>query len=312
MKISKCKFQNLDALLIEKKGIEIVVVTQFGPRIASLRRPGRRNLLFWDIEGKYNRSKWCLRGGHRVWTTRPGGADESEETYMEDNAVCTIEQSPSRVQIIGCKDPQFMIQRGILIEDTEHDNCLDIVNLATNQSDMLWSGGIWGITCTNPENKTYAIPLGSGDQKDPWDVLSICIPKRWAGHTSLVNDPQLSWGENILKIVPGGTESKRAVQAHQGWIGCYAPEDGVSFFKLMKYDPALAGLYPNMCNAAYYVGPDNFMVEMELMGPQQRVMRKQTISLRERWVLTDAIPWNKDFQLIQGALSRYFMGKEQA
>lgn len=313
MEISKCEFEGIDAIRVRNPDIEIVVVTQFGPRIASLCRPRGdhgapgKNLLFWDSEGKQYRCGWHLRGGHRVWTTRPG-ADETEEAYAEDNAECSIFKSETGVKILGGTDQKFGIQRGIAIEDSGHDNCLDIVNFATNRSDMLWSGGIWGITCTDRKGKTYAIPLGSGDPDDPWDGFQVYTPKHWAGHGSRVNDPQLKVTENLLIIDPRGVESKRELQAAQGWIGCCAPDDGCSFFKLMGYDPARAGLYPNMCNAAYYIGPDNFMVEMELMGPQQTVMPGQTIELRERWVIAGIVYWDSDFPRIQDVLNPYFEG----
>lgn len=304
MKIKGISFKGMHALQIKKGGIEITVLTEMGPRIVELRRPGGKNLLFWDSEGKHYRGKWYLRGGHRVWITRPG-AGETEESYAADNDECKItEESPKKATIMGQKDLNFGIRRGITIEENKHPNSLDIVNILVNESDMLWSGGLWSLTCTDPDGKTYAIPLGSGGQDDTWDGFLIYTPKRWAGHTSMVNDPQLVMTEDLLIINPRGTESKREVQAFQGWIGCHAPDEGCLFFKMMKYDQVRAAHYPDMCNTAYYIGPENFMVEMELMGPQQTVKPYQRICMRERWVLTDQTAWD-NFKLIRERLRNY-------
>ena len=49
-----------------------------------------------------------------------------------------------------------------------------------------------------------------------------------------------------------------------------------------------AGNYPMGTNIALYVGPDNFMVEMETMGPVVTVKPGQVLAHRETWVLTTA------------------------
>ena len=61
-------------------GWRMVAVSAYGPRIAYLGKEQGDNLLYWDTAPGAERGEWKLRGGHRVWLTRPQ-ADESEDTY---------------------------------------------------------------------------------------------------------------------------------------------------------------------------------------------------------------------------------------
>lgn len=296
MKIKKDKYAGMDAIRLSTGRAEMLVLTQAGPRIMELKRPGGKNILFQDQENR-SYGNWKLRGGHRVWITRPE-ADEAEETYADDNVPCEVQENGNTVSITGQIHPVFKIRMGLEISATPQGDFI-VANMVKNESVMLWSGGLWALTCTDPEGgKTYGLPLGRGGE---WDGFLMYVPKKWAGHTSLVNDPQLQWNEDLLIVHPQGREAKRALQVPRGWIGCHAPEQGCSFFKLTKYDPA--GQYPLGCNMAFYIGPDNFMAEMETMGPQGTVRPGETIRHEEKWILTEPLPWDRigDIQRAIGA-----------
>ncbi len=286
MKVVREVFAGTDALRIATGRAEMLVLTGTGPRIMELKRPKGKNILFQDTEDRAY-GNWKLMGGHRIWITRPE-ADEAEETYADDNDPCEVRKTGNRVTVMGRHHPVFRTRKGMEISETP-DGHLLVAGIVRNEGAMLWSGGLWSLTCTDPEGgKTYAIPLGDGSD---WDVFGVFIPKKWAGHTSLVNDPQLEWTEDLLIIRPKGREAKRALQVPRGWIGCHAPKQGCSFFKLTHYQPAAR--YPLGCNMAFYVGPKNFMVEMETMGPQFTLKPGETLRHEEKWILTEPIPWSR-------------------
>jgi hypothetical protein len=286
--IEKIEYQGLSAVEITTSKARLTAITGMGPRIAHFGKARGRNLLFWDNEDKYKRGDWRLMGGHRIWSMRPL-ADESEEAYAADNESCELTISKSGVNIVGPVHPVYKTRKSLGIKVIDEDT-FAVESRVENVSDMLWSGGVWGLTCTLPKlGCAYGIPLGQGGA---WDVFTIVVPKRWGGgNSSLVNDPAVRFTEDCLVVTPKGRISKRAVQAPQGIIGMTDSREGLSFIKKTAYSPGAN--YPLNCNVAYYVGDKNFMVEMESMGPNVCVTPGQTLSLKETWMLRKPVDWKK-------------------
>lgn len=312
MKVTEVMFDGLKAHMVECPGIELIVVSGSGPRIASLSRPGEsssNNLLYWDYVGTKHRGGWRLLGGHRVWVWMPG-ADESEQAYLRDNEPCGFDVAVNRLRVAGGIDPVMKIRRGMDITEAEAGpGCVEVENWVENCGDMLWSGGVWSLTCTDPRSKRYQAPLGS--RHLAWDGFKMYVPMRWAGHTSPVNDPQFVLSQDLLFIEPVGTESKRMIEVAQGWMSCHYHVSGCGccFFKMAKFRPEMADRYPHGCNAAWYIGPDNFMVEMEWMFPWQTLKPGERMYARERWVLTDHFPTGNDsLGAIRKMLEPYLKG----
>ncbi|MGE5137961.1 MAG: hypothetical protein ACM3JD_00755 [Rudaea sp.] len=294
MNIRPTQFDGLQALEITTAQVKLVAVTQVGPRIAFLGKPDGDNLLYWQRDDK-GYGEWRLLGGHRTWVTRPD-ADEAEDAYIPDNAPCQVETGGSTVTLTGSADPTFKIQRGIRIEAVD-DSTFKVTGFVKNNGPMLYSGGVWSITCSNPAGgKEYGIPLF--DPNGSWELCEIAIPRKWAGHTARVNDPQIELNEEFMIVRPQGVESKRALSARPGIIALTWSEKKLSFVKRAPFDPS--GIYPMGCNLAFYIGPGNFMLEMETMGPQRGLLPGESIESTETWkLLDDVLDW-KDVKRVTG------------
>jgi hypothetical protein len=281
LNITETTFFGHRAIQINTTTLKLIITTDCGPRIAFFGKNEKENLLFWDSENR-GRDDWKLRGGHRVWVARPN-ADEAEETYFADNNPCAVTKSNDSITILGAVDPIIKTQRGIKITVLSH-NKLAVDNILINKSNMLYSGSIWALTCTNPNPKhQYGIPLGDNNS---WDCFRVVYFRRWGGgSTSQVNDPQISLTQDLMLINPKGIETKRMIEAPQGIIAMDIPEQDTMFIKQVGYEPA--GNHPLGCNLAFYIGKDNFMVEMETMGPEAIIKPNQEAVWREIWVLTD-------------------------
>jgi hypothetical protein len=158
---------------------------------------------------------------------------------------------------------------------------------------MLWSGGIWCLTATLPNDScSYGIPLGDGTE---WDVFNLVIAKKWAGHTSLINDQQLQFTEDCLIIDPHGRESKRMLQAPRGIIGMTDRSEKITFLKQTSYFPDAR--YPLGTNLAFYIAPQNIMMEMESMSPQRVLRPGEQMTTVERWILTIPIDWRRSEEI---------------
>ena len=286
--IKETMFEGLKAVEIKTKKTKLVVVTEFGPRVAFLGKPGGKNIFLWQ-PGKYGRGDWDLRGGHRVWATRPG-ADENEGTYATDNEPCDVKIRKNAVTIIGAESQVDRTRRGMTIKVVD-DTTLQIDNFLTNTGDMLWSGGVWALTCTLPtRNAQYAVPVGDDSN---WDAFNMVFYRAWGGHgKGGFNDRQIEVRKDLILIKPAGVENKRMVQSHKGIIAMRDNVNKLTFAKKVKYEAA--GSYPLNTNIAFYIGPKNFMVEMETMGPEETLKPGATLHHVETWKLVpSAISFSK-------------------
>jgi len=282
MRIAKGTYEGHAAVTVATTALKMSVVTDAGPRIAFFGKPKGRNLLYWDKQ-ELGRGKWKLMGGHRVWATRPG-ADESEDAYRPDNGKCSVEVRGDSVTVVSPVDPALNVRRGVTVRVTGESR-VEVENFVENQGPMLYSCGVWAVTCTLPaEGTAYGIPLGDGSD---WDCFNLVLFKTWGGgHTSGFDDDQISFTPDMLLVHPKGRETKRMLQAHRGIIAMDAPDCGCTFAKRTGYDRSAS--YPLGCNMAFYVGPRSFMVEMETMGPELALKSGERAVNRESWALTDS------------------------
>lgn len=281
-KISATEWNGLPAVAVATPELELVVVTAFGPRIAHLARPGGANLLLWK-PGEYTRGEWDLRGGHRVWCTRPG-ADENEDTYATDNAPCEVALRDDGVRVLGAENPHNRTRRGLDLHVLDAGT-VRVDNLLLNTGDMLYSGGVWALTCTVPaEGTRYLVPVG--DATASWDTCAMVLFREWAGHgQGGFADPQVDVRGDRIVLTPAGVENKRMVESRFGGILMSHPAEDVTFAKRIAYEYGTRHALPMGTNIAFYVGPDNFMVEMETMGPEASLLPGATRCHREVWSL---------------------------
>jgi hypothetical protein len=281
-KISPIDFEGARGMELTTSVLRLVAISGYGPRIAYFGGASSDNLLYW-APGIHRRQDWDLRGGHRVWVTRPLG-DECEETYRPDNEPATLETFEDGFTLTGAIDPSNLTRRGFRIRALK-DDLLEVDNFVTNCGGMLYSGGVWALTCTRPQAGTrYGIPLGDGSS---WDVFSLISFRTWAGHDGGFNDPQVRVGEEVLTIEPRGQENKRMLQAQRGIVVMSDPARNLTFAKKTGYQPG--AVYPSGANMAFYIGPDNFMIELETMGAEIPLKPGDSAHNVELWTLKTGV-----------------------
>ncbi len=277
------ELEGLNALEILTAQVRMIVVTELGPRIAWLSSLDGENLLYWNAND-LGRQGWRLLGGHRVWTSRPM-ADESEDAYAADNLPCDASESDGVVTVTGALHPFLRTRRGVQIRALD-DRTFEVTSFVRNEGPMLYSAGVWCLTCVAPRpGVTFGVPLG--DRRLGWDLVKLVIPRTWADHTSHVNDSQIRLEEEFMIVEPQGIETKRMLWAPWGTVAMTWPQRGLSFVKRTHSDPT--GQYPLGCNLALYVGPGNFMVEMETYGAERTLLPGETACNVETWQLLDEV-----------------------
>lgn len=278
--IKETKFDGLNAVEVSTKEWKMVMVTECGPRIAFLGKHSGENILYWDKDG-VKRGEWTLHGGHRVWVTRPY-ADESEDTYMEDNDPCEVVIKDNSIIASSPVHSFTKLARGIKVEILGNDT-FRVTNMIENQGSLIYSGGVWSPTCINPEGKTIFVDLG--EDNVTWDLVKIVIPRIFAGNEVLINDEQITFTEDQMIVKPMGVLTKRCVRAPKGKVYLEWPEKNIVFAKQAAFNRN--GNYPlDDCNIAVFVGQDNWMAEMETFGEEQVIRPSETITNEEIWTLS--------------------------
>ena len=284
----------LAAIELTTPSLRLVAVHGIGPRLAWFGAAGGDNLLLWDEAAplKYVRQApgvtkpWSLRGGHRVWTAR-FGADEDEQTYANDDAAGTGEVRADGFTVTGALCRETLSRRSVTVRILRDDR-LEVVNRIVNEGDMLLGCGLWALTCTKPGKDTrYVIPLGDGSS---WDTATITLFRTWAGHgTGSFREEQFEQTDDAYVLTPKGRETKRMVGTPAGSIAMVDPGRNLTFAISTAFEPRAT--YPANANIAMYVGPENFMVEMETMGPFAVLKAGQALEHRQVWTLgNSAIP----------------------
>ncbi len=295
MPVRTCTHAGLAAVELSTPALRLVAVHGAGPRLAWFGPAGGDNLLFWDENEplKYSREAaakrpWHLRGGHRVWTAR-FGADEDEQTYANDDAPGTCTVAADGFTVTGAVCGETRAQRSISVR-VLRDNRLEVVNRIVNTGNMLLGCGLWALTCSKPTADTrYVIPLGDGGNSN-WDTATITVFRTWAGHgTGSFREDQFELTDDAYVLTPQGRETKRMINSPAGAIALVDPGRKVSFAIATTHQPQAT--YPANANLAMYVGPQNFMVEMETMGPHVVLKSGQMLEHRQEWTLANsAIP----------------------
>jgi hypothetical protein len=295
--MKEIEYDGYKAIELKTDAVRIVAIRDFGPRIAHLSGLNGKNILLWEPE-KYKRGEWDLRGGHRVWVTRPG-ADEAEDAYVTDNESCELTMFEDGFRLTSPVHEATNLQKGFEVKVVEQDQ-IEVNNFVINRSELLYSGGIWALTCTVPgAEDSYAIPIGDGSD---WDCFSYTVFRCWGGHgKGGFHDEQWQIGEDALWIRPQGLENKRMIQSHKGMMAMLDRQNQQVFIKQSDYDPCAQ--YPLNNNMAAYIGPDNFMVEMESMGAQRTIKPGQALNHIERWSLKHVHQFEEKSSFLESLIS---------
>jgi hypothetical protein len=287
MPVRAISHDGLPAVELTTPALRLVAVHGFGPRLAWFGRPGGDNLLLWDDPAKplYVRATpgkdWKLRGGHRLWIHGGDGADENEATYRNDDAAGTCDVRADGFTVTSALDPETRLRRSMAVRCLADDR-LEVVNTISNEGDMLAGVGPWCLTCTVPGPHTrYVIPLGDGTE---WDSTTLTIFRCWAGHgTRSFREEQFELTDDAYVLTPRGRETKRMVRAPRGVIAMTDPARAFTFAIRTAFD--IDAPLPGTANIATYVGPGNFMVEMETMGPFVSLKPGRSAVHRQEWRL---------------------------
>ena len=258
--------------------VEVIVTTDVGPRIIRYGFVGGQNL-FKEFEaelGKSNEAKWMPRGGHRIWIA----PEDVIRTYAVDNSPVKSQVTRDGITLTQPVEQETGIEKQIAVKLAPSGSAVEVTHRLKNTRPGAQSFAPWALTMMAPGGHgiTGFPPRGTHpEQLAPTNPLVM-----WA-FTDL-SDPRWTFTKKylVLRQDPSNTgQPQKLGTFNVNTWGAYLLK-GELFMKRYKADPSKP--YTDM-GSSYETFTNQEMLELETLGPLQRVDAGRTVEHVERWSL---------------------------
>jgi hypothetical protein len=260
--------------------LELLVVTDIGPRVISLSLSGHKNLFYVDKDtlGKHGGNSWRLYGGHRFWHA----PENSVRTCYPDNEPVKVEQVTNGLMLTGNTESSTGIQKKITIQVHPERAAVRLTHTLINHG--LWPVPLapWALSVMDVEG-TAIIPIGPRCHH-PEILLPVNTLSVW-GYTRMA-DPRWTWGNEFILLRQDRLQEPQKIGLFntQGW-GAYSSENG-TFIKYFGSDQD--GYYPDR-NTNFETWTNHQMLELESLGRFDLLQPKAQVSHTEHWVISEPV-----------------------
>jgi hypothetical protein len=262
--------------------VDLVITTDVGPRIIRFGFRDRRNEFCEVAEtlGQTGGDAWRLYGGHRLWHA----PEEAPRTYFPDNRPVAFSSIPNGVALHANVEETTGIQKEMRVTLDPGAARVTVVHRLINR-------GLWPVTLAPWALSVMAaggvgiLPLPAGGSHEenlqPGNALVL-----WP-YTDL-SDARWRWGRHYVLLHQdqhAATPQKLGAQVTAGWLA-YA-RDNHLFVKRSGHVPG--AIYPDR-GAAVELFTNALMLELETLGPLQRLDPGGAVEHTEEWFLLDDVP----------------------
>lgn len=279
--------------------IDLVVATDFGPRILRYGFLGGENILgeYPDLGTPTPWGEWKPRGGHRLWVA----PEEMPLSYAPDD-------TPVSFEIIGERSLQLKqpvdragFEKRITVELGASGSAVDVHHRLINRNNGRMRIAPWAITIMRAGGMTL-IPQAPFRSHD--DCL---VPARsvvlW--YFTDLTDPRIQLGRKFIRLSTDASRpepQKIGVANQQGWCAFHHHATRTLFVKQFAYD--VDAIYPDFgANNEGYVADD--YMEVETLGPLIDLASNDAVSHTERWFLFNNVTLGQtDDEIEQAIVSR--------
>ncbi|MGH9543134.1 MAG: hypothetical protein ACRD2H_14780 [Terriglobales bacterium] len=268
--------------------VNVIVTADVGPRVIYYGFNGDRNEFhqFPDQMGKTGGTDFRSYGGHRLWV-----APENDRTYFPDNVPVKVVRQGGVVKFIApveLKPLATHLQREIDVRMAASGTEITLIQKVANRGARATRLAPWSISVME-QHGTAILPL---PPKAPWDkqhfqpVGSLTL---WS-YTDF-QDPRWTLGTKYVELhqdtKPTGRYQWQKIGVHDvdGW-GAYF-NAGHLFVKRAGFE-AKADYSDYGANFETYTDPT--FLELETLGPMQRVAPGATVEHTEHWWLFKDVP----------------------
>ncbi len=269
-------------LQITNGSVELIVTLDVGPRVIRYGFVGGENVFkeFTAQIGKSGESAWQARGGHRLWHA----PEDLQRTYELDNSPIKYEKIGSNtVRLIQAVEPNTKLQK-------EMDITLDAVSAKVLVVHRLRNTGMWDVELAPwaltmmAQGGTEIIPLPA-KIPHPQGLLSNSQIITWP-YTDM-SDTRWHWGKQYITFSQDNAKGPNKIgMAHKlGWVGYFL--NGNLFVKGFDYEE---GRHYADSGSNFETFSNQEFLEIETLGPIQKIAPDKTIQHVERWWLFKGVP----------------------
>lgn len=279
-KIQYLDFQN--CLRLSNGEIEVVVSTDFGPRVLAYNFIGGRNVLGIHAEARVETALGVFKpyGGHRLWIA----PENMPNSYAPDNSPIDYFYDPQKNSICLIQPVETVTQtrKEIVVMLDEQGSGVRVRHKITNLGDAPIEAAAWALTImrTGGEasipNEPFA-PYGGATllpvrNLTVWSYTDLS-DSRWRFDADFIRLKVDEQKENPQKI---------GVLNRQGWIKYQL--DDVIFTK--RFDYFETEIYPDLNSNVEIYTAGNF-VEIETLAPLVRLASGSSTEHTEYWKLNE-------------------------
>ncbi len=257
--------------------IELVIAGEVGPRVLHLALAGGDNQFYNDpaAMGKGSGDDWRLYGGHRFWHA----PEDDPRSYQPDNDPVNVEQFGALVRVEQPTEPKTGMMKTLDFEMATDAAHVRVTHRLTNTN-------MWAITCA-PWALSVMAPGGVGiipqppRGTHPEALLPANSLTLWA-YTDMT-DPRWTWGQKYILLKQDSsatTPQKIGADVPDGWAAHV--NNGTLFVK--RFTKQQGATYPDLgCTVETFT--NDFMLELETLGPLQSIPPGGSIEHVEDWYL---------------------------
>jgi hypothetical protein len=270
------------ALRLSNASIDLIATLAVGPRLLRFGFVGGENqfIEFPEQLGQTGGDTFRIYGGHRLWHA----PEHPIRTYYADNASVDWQPLPDgSVLLTQAVEPSTGVQKEMRITLPDDSPCAIVTHRLTNCGAWPIELAPWAITqMALGGEAVLPLPEKRSHSAELLPATSIAI---WP-YTDLT-DARLSLGRDAIRIThaPGDEASAPPLK-----IGLFNPHgwaaydrNGVRFVKRFTPRPGLP--HPDFgCNSEVFTRFD--MIELETLGPLERIAPGESVVHEETWTLT--------------------------
>ena len=278
-KIEYLGFPN--CIQIGNGAVNVIVSTDFGPRILFYGFDGGENILGWHGDAAVNTDlgTWKPYGGHRLWLA----PENMPLSYSPDNdPVEHFIDGEYSARFVPPEDTNAKIQKEIVVSLDETGSGVTIDHTITNLRESAIEASAWALTIMRPGGVAI-VPNEPFQPYSGENLLPVRSMAVWS-YTDFT-DPRWSFEKEAIRLrVDDKLDSpqKFGVLNRQGWAA-YEWND-LRFVK--RFGFVENADYPDM-NSNTEIYTAGGFVEVETLSPLSMLAPNESVSHRERWHLSD-------------------------
>lgn len=263
--------------------VEVVVSTDFGPRVLELRRAGGDNV-FGDLSDEPPKptpygDAWRIRGGHRLWLA----PEDPVTTYFPDNAPLVVKGDALRVTVTQPAEPHTNLEKEMTLELLGGTR-VRVTHRMRNTGALAVDVTLWALSVL----RTTGVALLPQPPFAPFpDALLPARPVVTWPYVKM-SDPRFVWGDRFIRVKqdPQMMTPQKIGAFDVGGVVGYASR-GELFVK--KHTPMRGAHVDFGCNVEIFV--NGAFLELETLSPTQRIAPNETAEHVEEWCI---LPIGKD------------------